>query len=92
MNSGAIVLVTAGFGFIIFLIQRTEPQKRRGVSLFMSLFALMLVWFIGSRQIWGEGLAGFFLALFLNYLFWILIGRYNPVGSSDNIRVLGMDD
>jgi len=33
------------------------------------------------------------LALVLNLLFWLLIGRYNPVASSDkNIRVIGMDD
>jgi hypothetical protein len=33
-----------------------------------------------------------FTALVLNLLFWVLIGRYNPTGSSDAIKVLGMDD
>lgn len=32
------------------------------------------------------------LALFLNGSYWVLIGRYNPVGSSDEIQVIGMDD
>ncbi len=32
------------------------------------------------------------IALFLNGSYWILIGRYNPVGSSDEIQVIGMDD
>jgi hypothetical protein len=31
-------------------------------------------------------------ALIFNLLFWVLLGRYNPPGSSDSIKVLGMDD
>lgn len=31
-------------------------------------------------------------ALIVNFLYWALLGRYNPVGSSDSIRVYGMDD
>ena len=31
-------------------------------------------------------------ALIFNLLFWVLIGRSNPPGSSDSIKVLGMDD
>ena len=30
-------------------------------------------------------------ALVVNFLFWALLGRYNPVGSSDSIRVYGLD-
>lgn len=33
-----------------------------------------------------------FTALVVNLLFWALIGRYNPPGSSDAIKVLGMND
>jgi hypothetical protein len=33
-----------------------------------------------------------FAALIFNFLFWFLIGRYNPPGSSDDIKVLGMND
>ena len=32
------------------------------------------------------------IALVLNFFFWALIGRYNPVASSDEIQVIGMDD
>jgi hypothetical protein len=32
------------------------------------------------------------VALVVNFLFWLLIGRYNPVGSSEDIQVLGLDD
>jgi hypothetical protein len=31
-------------------------------------------------------------ALIFNLLFWVLLGRSNPPGSSDSIKVLGMDD
>jgi hypothetical protein len=31
-------------------------------------------------------------ALVINLLFWALLGRYNPPGSSDAIKVYGMDD
>lgn len=31
-------------------------------------------------------------AVVLNFLFWFLIGRYNPPRSSDEIKVLGLND
>ena len=31
-------------------------------------------------------------AIVLNVLFWVIIGRSNPPGSSDSITVLGMND
>lgn len=31
------------------------------------------------------------LAIVVNFLFWALVGRYNPVGSSDSITVIGRD-
>jgi hypothetical protein len=33
-----------------------------------------------------------FSAFLFNILFWIVIGRYNPPASSDEIRVLGLSD
>ena len=40
----------------------------------------------------SETQAAFVLGLILSFLFWLLIGRYNPIGSSDDIQVIGMDD
>ncbi len=37
------------------------------------------------------GLA-FVSALVINFLYWALFGRYNPVGSSDSIEVIGRYD
>jgi hypothetical protein len=92
MDSGQVVLLTAALGFIFFIIQRTEATKRRGVTLVMSVLLLAVLWYVALRQIWGAGIVSLVLALLVNYLFWLFIGRYNPVGSSDDIHVLGMDD
>lgn len=32
------------------------------------------------------------LSVFVNIIYWALLGRYNPVGSSDAITVIGRDD
>jgi hypothetical protein len=36
--------------------------------------------------------AAIVLALVIGALAWLFIGRYNPPGTSDDIRVLGVDD
>jgi hypothetical protein len=40
----------------------------------------------------GESNWGIYLALLLNYGFWLLIGRHYPPHSSQEIFVWGMDD
>ncbi len=52
---------------------------------------LLLVYALWQSAIL-EALVGLLIATVFNGLFWLLIGRYNPVHSSDEIRVLGMDD
>lgn len=44
------------------------------------------------RNIHREAWIALALALFVNFAFWLFIGRYNPVHSSDEIRVIGMDE
>ena len=92
MQGGLVLLLFLIFVVIFMIIQRSEAKKRRMVTILMGLFGIIVLWYISTRQIWGEALLAFFAALILNLLFWLLIGRYNPVGSSDSIRVLGMDD
>ena len=92
MDTGLIVLLTGALAFIFFIIQRSEAKKRRAVSLVMAFLIVVTLWYISTLQVWREAIIAFFLALFLNFLFYLLIGRYNPVGSSDDIHVLGMDD
>ncbi|MBZ0279678.1 MAG: hypothetical protein K8L97_02980 [Anaerolineae bacterium] len=92
MDGGTILLLIFLFTLILFIIQRTESKRRRGVAIFMFLFVPIILWYVGLRQSWGTAVVALLVALILNFLFWLLIGRYNPVGSSDSIRVLGMDD
>ncbi len=92
MDGGLIILLVLSLGTIIFVIQRTEAKRRRIVLVVMFLVLLVLGWLVNIRGAWGEAVIGLLIALFLNGLFYILIGRYNPVGSSDDIHVLGMDD
>ena len=92
MDGGLVILLVLSFGTIIFVIQRTEAKRRRIVLFVMFLVLLVLGWLINIRGAWGEAVVGLLIALVLNGLFYILIGRYNPVGSSDDIHVLGMDD
>lgn len=93
MNNEYFLFLTLIFGFFVFLVQRSEKKYRRLVMMIVFLLGgLITAWFMLVRNAWSEGIAAFFLALFLNFLFWLLIGRYNPVGDSDDIQVLGLDD
>lgn len=92
MNLELLTLFTLAFGMMIFLIQRSESKRRRLVALLMLIAAELIRRYAVFRDVNTEVLLAFIIALFLNFLFWLLIGRYNPVGSSDNIQVLGMDD
>lgn len=93
MNAGVILLLTLVLGAMLFLIQRAEKRRRRLAALVMAGLAFLLWYWAGYRQLGGEFTTSLLLALVLNFLFWLLIGRYNPVGDSESgIRVLGMDD
>lgn len=85
-------MLILSFGTILFVIQRTEAKRKRIVSFVMFFVLLVLLWLINIRGAWGEAVLGLIIAAVLNFLFYVLIGRYNPVGSSDDIHVLGMDD
>ena len=80
------------FTLLIFLIQRTEATKRRVILLLMVIPTLLIRNWVVYRDRETEALVALVVALLLNFMFWALIGRYNPVGTSDQIRVLSMDD
>lgn len=92
MNLEYLTIFTILIGLLVFFYQRTESGKRRTVLLIMIIPAVLIRNFAVYRDMESEAWAGLFLALFINFMFWVLIGRYNPVGSSDDIKVLGMDD
>lgn len=92
MDGGLFVLLWIVLTTVLLIIQRTEPAKKRGVMFVMGLFGIPLLWFINLRNAWGTAIVALIAAMIVSFLFWVLVGRYNPVGSSDSIRVLGMDD
>lgn len=92
MDTGYLLLLALVFGFLFILYQRTEARKRR-ITLLLNLLVLVVVGVNSvARERIGEMAGGLLLALFVSWLFWLVIGRYNPVGSSDEIQVIGMDD
>jgi hypothetical protein len=94
MQTEYVVILTLFISLMLLIVQRTERKYRRLVFfLFFVTGGLLLVIFVIERGIAGEGWLALFLSLLINVFFWLFIGRYNPVGSSDhNIQVLGMDD
>jgi hypothetical protein len=84
-----MILVMTAVGLII---QRTEEKKRRGVLIVMGIFMLGVLYFVSLRDFWGGLVLSIVIAGVINLVYWMLVGRYNPVGTSDSIKVLGMDD
>ncbi len=93
MDWGYTWLITLASAAMLLMIQRAEPKRRRLVGFFV-LLGLLLIRHNAflKNNLHEETAIAFALALFLNGAFWLLIGRYNPVGSSEDVRVIGMDD
>ncbi len=92
MNWWITFLLTVSFTVIFVLIQRSEQSRRCIVWLSMLVVLGLIGYWSITAQVVGETVLGLIFGLLLTGLFWLLIGRYNPVGSSDNIKVLGLDD
>ena len=78
---------------LFILIQRTDPKRRRLSIVFVTLCLVIIrhnAFLKGDLH--AETLLACLLAVVLGGLFWLLIGRYNPVNASDEIQVMGMDD
>lgn len=92
MDVGTLVLMILSFGLLLLLVQRAELKRRRVVAILLLPVAGIILYYANATSHLREALVGFILALVLNFLFWLFVGRYNPVGSSDSIKVLGLDD
>ena len=88
-----VALIGTAFTLLLLTIQRTEARRRR-LAGFLVALALLLIRHNAflKGDLHEETLAAFILALIASFLFWLLIGRYNPVKSQDNVHVMGMDD
>ena len=92
MNIGSTLVLTLVIGLMLFSIQRAESRRKLVVSFFALIFLELTRRYAWYRDLRTEWVVALVAALFLNFFFWVLIGRYNPPGSSDDIQVLGMDD
>lgn len=90
MDWNYIFLVGFTFGVMLILTQRiTNPRQKR---LFRGFVVTMAIILMIRYQLQIENLVGYFIAIIISYLFWLLIGRYNPVGNHEEIKVYGLND
>ncbi|MCY4018510.1 MAG: hypothetical protein OXG39_03800 [Chloroflexi bacterium] len=93
MDLNYLALISVIVTLLLIMIQRAEPARRRLVAGFVIICLLIIRHnaFI-KDDLHDETLLAFVLGLVLSALFWLLVGKYNPPGDSDEIRVIGMDD
>jgi hypothetical protein len=92
MDVGSLLLLMLSFTVLFVMVQRAEVKRKRIVRYIVVLLILFIAWYANTTNLQREAIFGFIFAVVISFLFWLLVGRYNPVGSSDDIRVLGMDD
>ncbi|RMG89137.1 MAG: hypothetical protein D6712_02295 [Chloroflexi bacterium] len=92
MDGQYIFFVTVLATLLLIVYQRIEVKRRRLGLALLIIVGLLLRHNAFLKDLHSETLIGIGLGLFISFLFWLTIGRYNPVGSSDEIKVLGMDD
>jgi hypothetical protein len=92
MDLSHFLLLFSAFMFIFMMIQRAEAKRRTLVAACMLIVGILTQRYANYRGLHTEALVAFVSAGIISSLFWLLVGRYNPVGSSDDIHVIGMDD
>lgn len=94
MQADYILILSVLFSFLLLMIQRTEAKSRLKVFLLLAItVGILLNNFVRYREIETEALIALGVALIFNFLFYFIIGRYNPVKNSDEtIKVIGMDE
>jgi hypothetical protein len=89
---GILVLLTVAISTLLFMIQRSTAKRRLFVAILSLVAAELIRRYVFYRDVHTEAWIALFVALFLNFGFYLFIGRYNPVKSSDEIKVYGLDD
>lgn len=93
MDFNYVLLIAFTATLLFIFVQRTEKARRRmaGGFAFIGFLLIRHNAFL-KGDLHDETLLAFVIGLLMSGLFWLLIGRYNPVGSSDDIDVIGMND
>lgn len=92
MDVGVLLLLTLFISGMVFIVQRSEPKRRLLVTVIMLIPAELIRRYVYYRNTHTEAWIALVVGLVLNFLFWVLIGRYNPMHTSDEIKVIEMDD
>lgn len=92
MDLSGFLLLLFAFTVLGLMFQRTEAKRRLVVAVGIGLVGILVQRYANYREYHTEAIVALILAIVINGLFWVLIGRYNPVASSDDMKVLGMDD
>jgi uncharacterized protein involved in response to NO len=92
VNIGILALLTVFISFMLFLIQRAEAKRRLFVAVVMLVIAELIRRYVFYRNVHTEAWIALVIALILNVGFYLFVGRYNPVHSSEEIQVIGLDD
>ena len=92
MNLGGLLLLLGFYSALMFPAFRVESKHRRIVTLCVLLGIFAIYQFSVGHHAESEGWIAMILALVLNFLFWLLVGRYNPPSTDDEIKVIGLDD
>ena len=93
MDWNYLGLISVLVALLLVMIQRTEPKRRR-LAAFVVLPVLLIFreYAFLKGDLHEETLLAFVVGFVLSFLFWLLIGRYNPVGRDSEVKVIGMDD
>lgn len=93
MNFSNLVVLIILFSLMLLIVQRTERRRRLLAAGILLVPAGWLIyrWAIYRNQV-TEALIAAGMALVLNFLFWLLYGRKHPTRSSEEIKVIGMED
>jgi len=92
VDVGILVLLAVFISFMLFLIQRAESKRRKFVVVAALLIGELIRRYVFYRNVHTEAWIALIIAVVLNLGFYLFIGRYNPVHSSEEIQVIGLDD
>lgn len=89
MDWGYIAAVALLFSIMLIATQRMIEKRRKIMRIFVIALAVLLMI---RYTLHLENLIAYGIALVVSFLFWLLIGRYNPAPTDDTIKVYGLDD
>lgn len=93
MDLNYVALIAVMATLLLVMIQRTVPERRR-LAIFIVAICLLVIRHNAflKGDLHDETLLAFVIAAVSSFLFWLLIGRYNPVKGKNSVKVLGLDD